>query len=426
MRSMTSRLTGRILPLFLVNATLALFTSCVMPDLGGLYVKSGSRGGDPSEASWAKSVLLAYPAYDLISEEAAQWYADHADMLIIAEYRLRQAQAIRALNKGIRLFMYKTTLDAVDPLHGAPGFAFVDASHPDWFLHERDNPGTRLAFDQKSYSNMYWMDEANPDWQKYWTDPVVNAAIKQGWDGVYMDSLHYMLQDYWAPHGVLEYRSSEAWNRASVSFLDYAHRRLAAAGVLLIGNYSDNVAWKDGWRSYLDVTDGGLDEGFVNISRWSASAWRSEAVWENEIAAMELSALSGKVFYGMAQNRGVDSPEGLGDLLFSISSYFLGRNSDEAYFYNGGVEGYYYKNFKKDYDTFHKVYELDLGKALGARYSSFGVWYREFEHGVVVVNPSATDLHFYLSNLYEDFRKGDGVSGVQSIAGHSARIELTQ
>ena len=75
-----------------------------------------------SHAGVTKAVHLGYCAYDNITDEAMQWYAQHADLLITHEWQSDRLQAIRSLNPDITILLYKISLNKTNDSHGAHGY----------------------------------------------------------------------------------------------------------------------------------------------------------------------------------------------------------------------------------------------------------------------------------------------------------------
>jgi hypothetical protein len=65
---------------------------------------------------------------------------------------------------------------------------------------------------------------------------------------------------------------------------------------------------------------------------------------------------------------------------FAFASYLLLTDGNTSFRYADG------NNYREPW--WYTNYEIDLGRPLGLLYSQDGVWIRNFEHGLVTVNPS--------------------------------------
>ena len=263
-----------------------------------------------------------------------------------------------------------------------------------WFL--LDSLGRRMTdqYNEHSKKNVFWMDWGNPEWRKYWTDDVVEDLEQGPWDGVMADCGFVNIRKYWAPNGILQYETDEKFNSAIENFYAYAYKKINSIGKMLLPNSCEAI---NNWDQRLEHTHGGLNEGFVNICKWDKkNIWRSEKQWEKQISSLEKTCREGKVYFAMAHNRDLNRQ----DLLFSLASFLLGTNGKHGYFYNAGVKGYNFKNYKKDYEEFKDIYETPIGKPVGKKYFEDGVWKRKYEQGLIIVNPSSITKKVEISGNY--------------------------
>lgn len=132
------------------------------------------------DADRMKAVNLAYAAYDSISEEAVDWYAKHAGLLIIGEWQKDKMRAIKAKNPNIIILVYKIALSKKYEDQGAGGYERVNAAHPEWFLLDKDGKRIADTYDEYSRENVFIMDWGNEGWRRYWCDSVLKEVIKDG------------------------------------------------------------------------------------------------------------------------------------------------------------------------------------------------------------------------------------------------------
>jgi len=372
-----------------------------------------------SHAGVTKAVHLGYCAYDDITDEAVQWYAQHADLVITHEWQNDRLKALRSLNQGITILLYKISLNKTNDAHGAHGYEGVNQNHPEWFLLDKN--GSRMTGQDSEYSrlNVYWLDWGNQGWRDYWCNSVFNDATSQGWGGVFMDCAFVDIKNYWAPNGILTYATNSAFNNSMENFISGCYTQFQAAGKLLVPNSVDCVYYDGYWESRLAHCHGGLEEGFVNICQWRPELiWVIEERWERQISALEHTGEQNKLYFAMAQNRGLNRQ----DTLYNIASYLMGKKNDKAFFFNEGVDGNVYSNFVTDYNTFKDIYTAPIGVPTGARYKQDNLWQRNFTGGRVLVNPTYSS---YTASLDKNYKKLDGtVAASVTLNGHEGIILL--
>jgi len=372
-----------------------------------------------SHAGVTKAVHLGYCAYDDITDEAMQWYAQHADLLITHEWQSDRLQAIRSLNPDITILLYKISLNKTNDSHGAHGYEWVNQNHPEWFLLDKN--GSRMTGHDSEYNreNVYWLDWGNQGWRDYWCNSVLNDATSKGWDGVFMDCAFVDIKNYWAPNGILTYAADSAFNTSMENFISGCYAQFQAAGKLLVPNSLDCVYHEGCWETRLAHCYGGLEEGFVNICQWNPERiWREEERWERQISALEHTGEQNKLYFAMAQNRGLNRQ----DTLYNVASYLMGKKNDKAFFCNEGVDGNVYSNFVTDYTTFKDIYTAPIGSPTGTRYKQDNLWQRNYTDGKVLVNPT---YNSYTASLDKKYKKLDGIVVTSvTLKGHEGIILL--
>lgn len=351
----------------------------------------------------AHIVNFGYAAYDCISEEAVKWYANYAGLLIINDWQKDKMQAIKALNPNVICLVYKIALNKDYEGQGAGNYKWIDTAYPQWFLLDKNNKRITDGYDEYSRENVFVMNWGNLEWREYWCNSVLEEVIKDGWDGVFIDCVCEGISDYWAPNGVLQYKDNKSFAEAVEGFLAYCHKRFKKAGKLLIPNSVECVNHPGSWEKRLEVTDGGVDEGFVNIyGWWPGSLRRSEEEWERQISYLETTGGQNKIFFAISRTMHLNRQ----DLLYSVASFLLGARGCSNFFYNAGSEGYCYKNYIKEYEAFKDIYTADMGCPLLDRYKVQDVWQRDYSNGKVLVNNTADVQKIELGKFYKQL---DGV-----------------
>jgi len=75
------------------------------------------------------------------------------------------------------------------------------------------------------------------------------------WDGVMADCGFVNINNYWAPNGVLQYKTNEEFNVAVESFYAYAYKKINPIGKMLLPNSCEAI---NNWDQRLEHTSGGV------------------------------------------------------------------------------------------------------------------------------------------------------------------------
>ncbi|MFN3306569.1 MAG: putative glycoside hydrolase, partial [Candidatus Kapaibacteriota bacterium] len=249
------------------------------------------------------------------------------------------------------------------------------------------NPNNRVK--NENY-NFFVMNVTSEKWRKNYISQVLNAFTK-GYNGLFAD-------DTW--HGVYSWGvdSYPIWNYSHDTWLDAVYNCLLA----LKDTIKDKPVYFNGLfdvRAYkfLEVSDGGMTEGFVH-NHWSG--FSTEIRWIRECQFGIDTRKLGKHWLplgGVIDN----SPE---PRLYTISSYYL-VSWENSFF--GNTTTYQVIGHYPEFD-------IPLGKPLVTAQDSilelkkidkYGKAYysREFENFLVFVNPSRRDT-VYLPELAEKFQ----------------------
>jgi hypothetical protein len=373
-----------------------------------LLCGSCSPGTQPANGRQAKIALAAYDAK--YTDDELVWLAQHADLLIMHQSLGDKTAFLHSINPDIVLLLYKFSgmSDESAIGHSASGFSSVFQNHKDWFLKDSKGNFITDSYDDWSRQHAYYMDFGNQGWMKYSVDNYL--ASSAGWDGVFLDVVPLQIKHI-SPNGFQGYSDDKEFQAALVAYLDYAHSRFAENQKLFIVNgaeliYQDDyvsfIPSKNYWELFLDITDGCLEESFANRYYWGRSeVWQPEERWARQIQAMEYAEEHSKYYIAFSHNRGLNRQ----DTIYNLGSFLLGAGG-HSYFYNMGLEKYRLENFKVDYELFKDVYAVNLGKPIGNMYQEDGLWLRQFEKGLVVVNPDDTSHLLTLDRKMRRFDSG--------------------
>ena len=275
------------------------------------------------------------------------------------------------------------------------------------------------------YPNERLMDLANTNWQRYWCDRVYNdywggrkGIDLAGADAVFADNVQYQLiwQGQWHAEGRPDQSDepttyfaegkwlNDQWRSDCRRFLDLAIPAFAAQGLGFIPNFGYMGRNPEYWQEldglphppYAAMEEGGF------VCPWGGDG-KSFKFWDWEKKLPVFAGLChtkalmhnhGGFFAGsgLAAKDGADANgmTGWDALWFSLTSFLLGFDDVTR---NGFLSFTIWKTGEYHYfDEFDPRY-LHLGKAKGPYEKRGSCYYRQFDDGWVVVNPTAEPAH---------------------------------
>ncbi|MBI5709776.1 MAG: hypothetical protein HZC42_05625 [Candidatus Eisenbacteria bacterium] len=315
--------------------------------------------------------------------------------------------------------------------------------HEEWFLH--DAAGNRIRF--PGVPLKYWyMDVANPDYMQFKITQYQKIRDDHpGLDGFFLDGppaygtpgpqgegfARYTLPCLpcypdtcladplkpCVPDGAhalscvpdscpVAFRSQPAWDALYVPAL--AALRTALTGALVLGN--DFL-----YAPFNAVMDGALGEHMFHPSFWGDFPYYLESQWLGHVQKLADPSLAGRT--ALILSGATDTSDVTRWLRFSLASYLLGRRTDDASLFTFTTAA------SLDTAVYHPLYDLDLGAPTGAMELAQGVYRRDYEDGVVLVNPTPTGRIATLdsASYYRDL-DGATVHGSVMLPPNSAQI----
>jgi hypothetical protein len=243
------------------------------------------------------------------------------------------------------------------------------AAHPDWILH--DSTGAALSVGSRAAA-----DFGNASFRSWWIARA-QAAVAAGYRGLYVDDVFMerrVTSSAGATRTPIDPRTGTSmteanWQKYMADFM--VSVRAALPGSVEIVH---DVLWYKGdakanvLRELQAATYVALESGFNDpaiVSGTSTYGWQTLAGWVER----EQARGGAVVFDGETSNPAAQ--------LYALASYLLvgsGASSLENDLATAPGAGYW------------TGYDVDLGAASGARYSTGGVWRRDFARGIVLVN----------------------------------------
>ncbi len=317
--------------------------------------------------------------------------ADRYDLVIAFAHSLDEHVAtMKATNPALELHVY------VQATGG--GTAFPEA----WYTH--DAAGNRI----KETSGSNWiMNPRHPAWRAEVLNRCTTKIAISGFDGCFLDSLGTApLFGTYATGHPIDPATGQVWDpntwlADAAGLTDVVTAGLGAIPVSGNG-LGKGVVWFDPTR-HTDVLaaalpDEAMAEVFTRSPGDAATAWPSLASWTDEVAFLADAAARGESIMTTTKLWVPHTPaEEQQWFRFAAATFLLGTDGTFRFAFPvtstgpGAWQVPWY-----DDDAF------DLGAPLGAHVLADGAHQRTFEHGRVLVNPSATTVTVPLGAAMRD------------------------
>jgi hypothetical protein len=374
----------------LVAASAALFTVAVVASTGA--PEAAEAGAEAQGAPLRREFPDATSAIRILTDQLPGGMSEAQIRFAATHYvgtqklTLNLSRPLRAINPDFLVLHYRLAM-----WQSAPHVNYITAGntwsndfpfvtrHESWFWHNAS--GKRVA---SSQDGKLLMNIADPGFRAYWRDSIAQQVESGDFDGVFLDSASPALLQ-WEARSPLDRRllgtgarfhrfpefGNRSWIQVWEDWIGELDRSLASRGIPLIPNVGTlSTSWDNADYSR---TAGVFCEGFLDPGL-STGDWRSAA---NQTLTL---ASRGKIV--ILQNY-LASPDDLQKRMYLLGSYLLVKGSRTylEYFASSPLEWY-------------PEWNLDLGAPRTSAQSIdamawHGVYRRDYDKGVVLVNPSA-------------------------------------
>jgi hypothetical protein len=279
--------------------------------------------------------------------------------------------------------------------------------HESWFWHTTGGQRVTSVVDGK-----WLMNVADPGFQGYWIQSIAQQAAAGEYDGVFLDSASPALlqSEAQAPpeprltgtgarDSVIPELGNRTFIQAWTAWIATLDAALGSKELALIPNIGPGIT---GWDpTPYDLTAGAFSEGYADPSF-------AEADWELSTNLLLSLAAKGKIL--ILQNY-LGSPGDVARRMYYLANYLLvrGNRSYLDYFAAGPMEWY------PEWGI-----ELGAAKSAGAKVGDLlkdGVYRRDFEKGIVLVNPTSSPVTVTLDKAMQRVvPSGGGAVGADGVA----------
>lgn len=353
--------------------------------------------GDNSGIRPNKSIRLG--GYFYTGRIDIPWYARNFDLLDLnAKNAPGVIDALKEVNPKMVVFQQFLANQIAIKEMGAQaveGYRFEDMSG--WLL--RKNSGETA----RSHRGPYYllMDHGRETgWAGHFSDYVGQVIRRTKADGVVLDEVPLSLD---VPFSELQkYPDRQSIQAATTHFLGAIQKQIEKPVLINAGQLHHlGSSGKMLWETIGPLIDGAWHEGWVRYYLAHNHPHTGD-VWEADIRSAEHFSRLNK--YYIASPAFQDRSE----LEYAIANYLLAKNSDSLVFqpmykYDRESRGGF--NFSIAMDVVEKnrdLFDVEMGCPLESRVKNANAWTRRYDNGVVVVNPTASDVNIRLEGRFVD------------------------
>jgi hypothetical protein len=314
----------------------------------------------------------AIGTYAEVDAETAGRY----DYVVLQSWREDALAALRDAGDGTKVLAYKNLSFVTcpgTPDHVPGGVPCEEARERDWIL--RDTGGAEIT--SQHYAGLHLADVGNPDYQSRWLELAREEAETEGWDGIAIDDVNPDIGWHVGPNLPPAYPNDQAWRRATGEMVAVVGRGLREAGLVAIGNVCclDQPEADDGaWGEWAERLSGAMKEHFVKAG--GPEDYIDEPRWLGHVELARDTQRRGRLFVAGTSADPADERAAT----FGLATALLATE---------GRMLFTLLNADNSVEPWLPVYERAraLGDPAGGATESDGVHSRDFEHGVVLVNP---------------------------------------
>lgn len=305
--------------------------------------------------------------------------------------------------------------------HVSHSLAYWKAFHPDWILYKCDRVTPAYEYGDPNIP----LDFANPALVSWQIQTYAEPASAGGYDGIAADNVH--LQNAFGACGV--YRNGHwvqrytgqpndlQWSADTINWLKQMQHALhhLKHPLALIPNFSlGDLSLRDPQvLQLMSYVDGVLDEsGFTDYG----NGYLTGSAWVQRIEFIKSMQEQHKPYYIINQFPTV----GPAEIQWALASYLMGKEHLSSLFIST-IQGY-------GAEHRHNEYNAQIGSPSGSMYQEQHVYWRDYNYGLSIVNPSATNTYTVTLNAgshYFDLY-GNLVGRVVTMPPHSGLVLLVQ
>jgi len=192
------------------------------------------------------------------------------------------------------------------------------------------------------------------------------------------------------------------WKAANLDLLRAIRGAIGNKLMIINGAGEGRSYFRDSYGDFLAVADGAALEGFLGW--WQKPPWKgAEADWKTDMDALVDCAKRGKIALATAnvlKRAEGESAKAYDELYrFITASFLLGMGKGHSFAYYAKVPGQP-EEYRPGEEVLPACGKVSLGEPRGAYQKIGGVYQRDFERGMVLVNPTAREASVTLDGAW--------------------------
>jgi len=358
-------------------------TSCETDDVPPESLPSWPGSPPPHDGPSGECMAVGPIAsfYQVINSPAATLrdttaLAHHARFVTLLPSQRELARQLKAADPNVKVlvtFDLPYTLEGLDMYSGVP-YASAD---PAWLM--LDGAGARI----QGSGRQWLMDYGHPGYQDAWARNVANEILAGEWDGVFAGYVSGKLSALWSGEPATGCQTQqycdddEARVAMRAALVEVTMKIHELTGKLVIGDVCCLDQETDIWLDWVDQLDG---MQYRQFSHWDAGIYvdSDSGWWQYSLLLLEQTELHERYFLAASTSDRMD----VAAARYGLATLMLGSQGRSSW-WQQSPDTLGESNWFEDYDT-----ALGLGAAVSASVQTLGIYRRDFEHGVVLVNPT--------------------------------------
>jgi hypothetical protein len=269
---------------------------------------------------------------------------------------------------------------------------WVVEHHPDWILKDKDGHLIRSR-GGLSTPGEYWPDPGNREWQAYFAEKLSKLLMETGnqWDGILLDQFFGTADAYHRYANSarqVNYATDEALQAAWIGFFKTVRAKIPVP--IIVNMEGASIIRRPAFVEELALAAGGVEN----------EIFPEEMPIEDLRPYLETVQRLPRNIHVRINSKPASWAGNVDKTLFAYFCYLLIADRDRQLYWtnkeqSSDVPHYWYREF-----------DLDLGNSKGNIHFGDGIWSREFEKAIVIVNPGKlpTEYTWDSSTRYYDVR----------------------